>query len=60
MDFVLILGIFVAQNLSGGSQLDRFLMELKDLITTGQVSLGAGEEARGDWISGKWKEVVEF
>ena len=26
-------------------------------IPAGQVSAGAGTEARGDWIRGKWKEV---
>ena len=44
----------------GGSQVDRLLLELDDWITVGQVSAGAGTEARGDWIHGKWKEVVEF
>ena len=44
----------------GGSQVDRLLLELDDWITGGQVSAGAGTEARGDWIRGKWKEVVEF
>ena len=34
----------------GGSQLDRLLLELEDWITAGQVSAGAGTEARGDWI----------
>jgi hypothetical protein len=43
-----------------GSQVDRLLLELDDWITAGQVSAGAGTEARGDWIRGKWKEVVEF
>ena len=40
--------------------MDRLLLELEDWITGGQVSAGAGAEARGDWIRGKWKEVVEF
>ena len=40
--------------------MDRLLLELEDWITAGQVSAGAGTEARGDWIRGKWKEVVEF
>ena len=40
--------------------MDRLLLELDDWITGGQVSAGAGTEARGDWIRGKWKEVVEF
>ena len=40
--------------------MDRLLLELDDWITAGQVSVGAGTEARGDWIRGKWKEVVEF
>ena len=44
----------------GGSQVDRLLLELDDWVTVGQVSAGAGTEARGDWIHGKWKEVVEF
>ena len=44
----------------GGSQLEKCLRELDDWITAGQVSAGAGTEARGDWIRGKWKEVVEF
>ena len=44
----------------GGSQVDRLLLELEDWITGGQVSAGAGTEARGDWIRGKCKEVVEF
>ena len=44
----------------GGSQVDRLLLELDNWITAGQVSVGAGTEARGDWIRGKWKEVVEF
>ena len=46
--------------IGGGSQLDRLLLELDNWITAGQVSAGAGTEARGDWIHGKWKEVVEF
>ena len=43
--------------IGGGSQLVRLLLELEDLITAGQVSAGAGAEARGDWIRGngrKW------
>ena len=41
----------------GGSQVDRLLLELDDWITGGQVSAGAGAEARGDRIRGngrKW------
>ena len=48
------------KSVGGGSELYRFLLELEDWITAGQVSAGAGAEARGDWIRGKWKEVVEF
>ena len=40
--------------------MDRLLLELEDWITVGQVSAGAGAEARGDWIREKWKEVVEL
>ena len=54
--FCVDLGYFGAtQNLSGE---DRFLLELEDWITAGQVSAGAGVEARGDWFGGKWKEVL--
>ena len=42
--------------MGGGSQLDRLILELEDWITAGQVSAGAGAEARGDLISRKWKE----
>ena len=44
----------------GGSKLEKCLRELDDWITAGQVSAGAGTKARGDWIRGKGKEVVEF
>ena len=58
---ILAIGHFCGTKiLGGGSQLDRLLLELDDWITAGQVSAGAGTEARGDWIRGKWKEVVEF
>ena len=40
--------------------MDRLLLELDNWITAGLVSAGAGTEARGDWIRGKSKEVVEF
>ena len=51
-------GHFRDRKIVGGrSQVDRLLLELEDWITAGQVSAGAGLEARGDWIRGKWKEV---
>ena len=54
-------GHFCGTKIVGGeSQVDRLLLELDNWITAGQVSAGAGTEARGDWIRGKWKEVVEF
>ena len=46
-----------------GSQLYRFLLELEDWVRAVHESSGAGRlgaEARGDWIRGKWKEVVQF
>ena len=54
-------GHFRGTKIVGGRfQVDRPLLELEDWITAGQVSAGTGTEARGDWIRGKWMEVVEF
>lgn len=51
---------FCGTNFCGrGSGLDSCLRELEDLITDGQVSAGVGAEVGGNWIRGKWKEVVE-
>ena len=44
----------------GGSQLDRLLLELEDWITAGQVSVGAGAEARGGWICGNGRKWLSF
>ena len=48
----------------GGSRLERLILELEDWIPAGQVSAGAGTGAGagagGDWIRGKFKEVVLF
>ena len=44
----------------GGSRLDRLLLELEDWITAGQVSAGAGAEARGEWIRGNGRKWFSF
>ena len=44
----------------GGSQLEKCLRELDDWITAGQVSAGAGAEARGDRIRGNGRKWLSF
>ena len=44
----------------GGYQLERLLLEVEDWITAGQVSVGAGAEARGDRIRGNGRKWLNF